>query len=216
MATTTATTPTPSVGSRIKDFRQSKGLTQKEFAASLGIVQGFLSGIEQGKKSPSDTLLIALCNLYQIHAEWLTDGKGAMHRASSRGEETADVRRAREIPLLGRIALEFPLIGKDDVRDYVTLPGVQGDCYAIVAYGDFMAPTIRDGDLVIFRPGEKVDNGDIILIINHWGEVILRRYRRQDGNIFCTPDNTTYAAFTPDQKSRIIGTVTDIWRKVKL
>jgi repressor LexA len=215
MATPTNTPPL-AVGRRIKEFRQSKGLTQKEFAASLGIVQGFLSGIEQEKKSPSDTLLIALCNLYKINEEWLTAGEGEMYRASNRGEETADVSRDREIPLLGQIAPEFPRISKDDVRDYVTLPGVQGNCCAIVAYGDFMAPTIRDGDLVIFRPGEKVDNGDIILIVNHWGETILRRYRQQNGNIFCTPDNTTYAAFTPDPQSRIIGTVTDIWRKVKL
>ena len=49
-------------GSRIKTARLAKGLTQTEFAESLGIVQGFLSGIERGKKAPSDTLLIALCH----------------------------------------------------------------------------------------------------------------------------------------------------------
>ena len=199
MATLT-NAPALSVGRRIKELRQSKGLTQKEFSASLGIVQGFLSGIERGKKGSSDTLLIALCNLYKIHGKWLTAGDGEMHRASNRGEETADVRRDREIPLFDRIAPEFPRTSKDDVRDYATLTGVKGDCYAIVAYGDFMAPTIRDGDLVIFGPEKKVDNGDIILIINHWGRLSCAVTGSKTAASFAPPTTPPTPASLPTRR----------------
>jgi SOS-response transcriptional repressor LexA len=208
--------PAPSVGRRIKELRQVKGLNQKDFAASLGIVQGFLSGIEREKKSPSDTLLIALCNLYEINEAWLLSGEGERYRAPRRPEGAPGGMDKRTIPVLGRIAPEFPRIGTEDVLDHMTLPGVEAGCYAIAAYGDFMAPTIRDGDLVIFKPGELAENGDIVLLTNHWGEAILRRYRLREGEVFCTPDNATYAPFTPDPKTRIIGTVTEVWRKVKL
>lgn len=209
---------TASVGRRIKEIRQHRGLTQKDFADSLGIVQGFLSGIEREKKTPSDTLLIALCNLYEINESWLASGQGEMYRTSRRtGQQAPSSPGGPGIPVLERIGPDFPLsIGENEIRDRVLLPGTAAGCYAIVAYGDFMAPTIRDGDLVIFKPGEETENGAIVLVTNRWGEAILRRYRVRNGDIFCSPDNATYSPFTPAPETRIIGTVAEVWRKVKL
>ncbi|WP_243688214.1 helix-turn-helix domain-containing protein [Geotalea toluenoxydans] len=68
------------MGLRIKEIRQAKDMTQKEFADSLGIVQGFLSGVERGKKNVSDTLIIALCHSYGINKEWLKTGHGEKFR----------------------------------------------------------------------------------------------------------------------------------------
>lgn len=207
----------PSVGRRIKEIRLNRGLTQKEFADSLGIVQGFLSGIEREKKTPSDTLLIALCNLYEINEGWLATGEGEMYRAARRGGAPPSSSEGEGIPVLERIGAEFPQrIGEDEICSRVALPGVARGCYAIVAYGDFMAPTIRDGDLVIFRPGEEPENGNVVLVTNRWGEAILRRYRVRNGDVVFSPDNATYSPFTPAPETRIIGTVTEVWRKVKL
>lgn len=207
----------PSVGRRIKEIRLNRGLTQKEFADSLGIVQGFLSGIEREKKTPSDTLLIALCNLYEINEGWLATGEGEMYRAPRRGGQSPSWPEGEGIPVLERIGAEFPQrIGEDEIRDRVALPGTAEGCYAIVAYGDFMAPTIRDGDLVIFRPGEEPENGAVVLVTNRWGEAILRRYRVRNGDVVYSPDNATYSPFTPAPETRIIGTVAEVWRKVKL
>jgi len=207
----------PSVGRRIKEIRLVRGLTQKEFANSLGIVQGFLSGIEREKKTPSDTLLIALCNLYEINETWLVTGEGEMYRASRRDTQAPSSPVGEGIPVLARIGAEFPRrIGEDEIRGRVLLPGVAPGCYALVAYGDFMAPTIRDGDLVIFRPGGEPENGAVVLVTNRWGEAILRRYRIRNGDVVYSPDNATYATFTPAPETRIIGTVAEVWRKVKL
>ena len=212
-----AIAPPPSVGRRIKEIRLNKGLTQKDFADSLGIVQGFLSGIEREKKTPSDTLLIALCNLYEINASWLATGEGEMYRATRRAGQTPSFPGGAGIPVLERIGEEFPRrIGEDEIRDRVALPGVDEGSYAIVAYGDFMAPTIRDGDLVIFRTGEEPENGSVVLVTNRWGEAILRRYRVRNGDVVYSPDNATYSPFTPAPETRIIGTVAEVWRKVKL
>ncbi|RNC66033.1 MAG: XRE family transcriptional regulator [Desulfuromonadales bacterium] len=206
-----------SLGRRIKGIRQGRGLTQKEFADSLGIVQGFLSGIERGKKTPSDTLLIALCTLYGIRMEWLTSGVGEMLQASRQSGPSAASPVGGGIPVLARIPQEFPdNVGTEDILYHVTLPNLPAECFALVAYGDFMAPTIRDGDLVFFRPGEAEENGAIVLVTNRWGEPILRRYRVRDGEVFCSPDNATYATFKPAPETRVIGTVVDVWRKVRI
>jgi transcriptional regulator with XRE-family HTH domain len=200
-----------SLGGRIRQIRQSRGLTQKDFAESLGIAQGLLSSIEQGKKVPSTTLLIAMTHLYQINEEWLASGEG-----NPDIEEHAIKPSGTMTPLLRRIASEFPKrLDPADFLGYIAVPGSSPDCYALVAYGDFMAPTIQDNDLVIFRLGGEVKNGDIALVNNNWGDTILRRYRIKDDGEWFSSDNTAYKAFQ-SPRSGAIGVVTTIWRKMKL
>jgi SOS-response transcriptional repressor LexA len=206
-----------SMGPRIKQIRQAKSLTQKQFADTLGIVQGFLSGLERGKKVPSDTLLIALCHLYEINQEWLETGTGDMFKKPSLSGQDATYRGTTAIPLLRQIPSEFPQrINTEDVSDHVSLPNMPEGCFSIINYGDFMAPTIRDGDLVIFQADGDIRNRDIVLVHNRWGETILRRYRLKTNEIFLAPDNPSYAPFKPDPNTKIIGRVIDVWRKIKL
>lgn len=206
-----------SIGSRIKTARQAKGLTQKEFAESLGIVQGFLSGIERGRKTPSDTLLIALCHHYRINEEWLFTGTGDIFRESHAAESVNQGLLTTKTPLLKKIPEGFPdRINEEDISDYVLLPNVAEGCYAIVTYGDYMAPTIRDGDLLIFSPEAEIENGDIVLINNRWGDAILRKYRLKDNEVFLVSDNPVYSSFQPDPETKMIGKVMEVWRNIKI
>ena len=66
------------INSRIKLIRKRLEVRQKYMAASLGITQGYLSDIERGNKTPSDTLLIALMNRWGIRHDYLYEGKGEM------------------------------------------------------------------------------------------------------------------------------------------
>ena len=200
----------PETGARIRQARTALGLTQKEFAASLGIVQGFLSGIETGRKNPSDTLLIALTHTPGINPDWLTKGTGETFKGS-----TSAATPGARAPLLDVIPENFPQLSTQSCN-YISVPNLPEGCYAIVCYGDFMAPTIRDGDLVIFAPDREQKSGDIILVNNRWGEPILRRYRLKDSDVYLSPDNPVYSAFQPDSGTRTIGTVVEVWRKMLL
>jgi repressor LexA len=205
------------VAQRIKQLRLANGLTQKAFADSLGIVQGYLSGIERGKKIPSYTLLMALCHIYRVREEWLFGGKDVEFAERLKPEEHISSGVTGRIPLLKSIPASFPeKISDDVISGYVCLPDVQDGYFAVVAEGDFMAPTIRDGDLVIFKAGDEIDNRSIVLMNNRWGEVILRRYRVRGDEGYFSPENTAYAPFKADADTRIFGTVVDVWRKVKL
>ncbi|HJV67432.1 MAG TPA: XRE family transcriptional regulator [Geomonas sp.] len=198
-------------GTRIRKARQSLGLTQKQFAASLGIVQGFLSGIETGRKRPSDTLLIALSHTHGINADWLKDGSGEPFKSPPVTGSSIGSRA----PLLEVIPDQFPY-NTGDIRGFISVPNLPQGCYAIICYGDFMAPTIRDGDIVIFKPDAERRSGDIILVNNRWGEPILRRYRLKNDEVYLAPDNPAYAPFRPDNGTRTIGTVVEVWRKVRI
>lgn len=205
-----------SIGGRIKAARQAKGLTQKEFAESLGIVQGFLSGIERERKAPSGTLLIALCHYYRINEEWLFTGSGEMFRDPFTNEETTKALQTAKIPLLRKIPPRFPdKVDEDEIEGYISLPDAPQGCYAITTHGDFMAPTIRNGDLVIFSPDGAIENGDIVLVNNRWGDAILRKYRLKDKELYLVSDNPDYSSFKPDPDTKMIGKVVEVWRKIR-
>ena len=91
----------------------SKTLTQKKFANSLGIAQGFLSELERGIYKASKTLLIAIENLYQINISWLLTGEGDMEKKEVVGEikEVAPGYVTPGEPVTG-ITGDYPLIKK--------------------------------------------------------------------------------------------------------
>lgn len=205
------------VARRIKQLRQAKGLTQKVFADSLGIVQGYLSGIERGKKIPSYTLLMALCHIYKVDEDWLFGGGEPEYAENLRSKKLLSAASRWKIPLLKTIPEGFPdAISGETILDYISLPDVPDGCYAIIAEGDFMAPTIRDGDLVVFKPGEDITNRSVVLLTNKWGEPILRKYRVMGDEVYFSAENPAYAPFKANEDTKIFGTIVDVWRKVKI
>lgn len=63
--------------SKFKAIRKATGLSQKDFAAKLGIKQSYYSSIEQEKKEPSIKVIDALWSL-GVSFDWYYDNKGEM------------------------------------------------------------------------------------------------------------------------------------------
>ena len=57
------------IGLKFKLKRKILGLTQYEFSELLGITQGYLSDVENGVKTPSDTLLMLLEHINKSQEE---------------------------------------------------------------------------------------------------------------------------------------------------
>lgn len=188
-------------GSGLRMLRRRQRMPQAVFAKSLGISQGYLSDLERGNKRPSDTLLIALTSRYGT----LPGPTGTMPESGPTGT----------IPLLGGIdTKQHPEDIPGTVLDRVRLPEMDGGRFAIVAAGNFMAPTIADGDLVILAPVTEVASGEIVLLTSKWGEAILRRYRVMGEKVLYTADNSTYQPFSPTQETRVLAKVVAVWRSV--
>lgn len=66
------------LGERIHAIRKSRNLTQQQFADQLSVSRPFISRIESGKESPSDSLLKLISLQFDVSYEWLTNGKGSM------------------------------------------------------------------------------------------------------------------------------------------
>ncbi len=62
------------VGKRLKQFRESLGLSQKEFASRLGIPPNYISRYEAGKHFPSPSIIEKMKDVFGLDDYWLATG----------------------------------------------------------------------------------------------------------------------------------------------
>lgn len=62
------------IGARIRELRGS--MLQEELARYLGISQGHLSRVEQGKLAPTVEMLLRLSEKFGRSVDWILTGKG--------------------------------------------------------------------------------------------------------------------------------------------
>lgn len=74
---------------RIKQLRNSLGLTQQKFADRLGLKRQTIAAYEIGNIEPSDSTLLLICKEFGINKNWLLTGKGDMYDMPE--DETAAV-----------------------------------------------------------------------------------------------------------------------------
>lgn len=188
----------------LRGLRKKLRMSQVSFAQSLGISQGYLSDLERGNKHPSDTLLIALTSRY-----------GPLPGVDF--NESVSAGPIGAVPLYTTVsALNEQGKISGEQSGQVRLPEMSGATFAMVATGNYMAPTIVDGDLLLLAPvaADAVEPGAIVLLNNQWGEAILRRYRIKDGMVMFSPDNNSYKPFIPEAGTAILAQVVGVWRQV--
>lgn len=62
-------------GSRVKELRIERGLTQKQLASKLGCAQSAVYYWETDKQEPSISSLKKLCELFEVSADYMLDIK---------------------------------------------------------------------------------------------------------------------------------------------
>ena len=62
------------LGRRIRELRGFE-ITQAEFAARIGVTQGYLSELERGEKEPGAGVLLAISQEFSKSVDWLLKGE---------------------------------------------------------------------------------------------------------------------------------------------
>lgn len=114
------------------------------------------------------------------------------------------------IPIVGRIAAGEPIEAFEEHDDYLEMGAgtVPDGCYALRVKGKSMIEDlIDDGDLVVVRPQDTANNGDIVvaLLMNQTasseGVATLKRLYRETGRVRLQPANAAMQPIyvDPDQ-----------------
>jgi repressor LexA len=126
------------------------------------------------------------------------------------------------IPIVGRIAAGEPIEALEQHDDFLELGAgtVPDGCYALQVKGKSMIEDlIDDGDLVVIRPQETANNGDIVVALlmsqgpSTEGVATLKRLYRERDQIRLQPANASMQPIyvDPDQL-RVQGKVVSVIR----
>ena len=193
-----------SPGKRLILFRNSLGLRQRGFAASLGLSDSTIAFIESDSRTPSKRFLLKISDVYGVSADWLLNGHGDMMRPPGSGftgrslqVEPPDYARPGHGDVkIGDIEYAFarrmdlsisagrgivPVEGSD--AESIGLPvawfernGLNSDLAVLVQVrGDSMMPSIPDGSLVLLNPVEKAVTAPGIFAFNLDGQSYVKR-----------------------------------------
>ena len=130
-------------------------------------------------------------------------------------EKYPETMHARPVPVInGHVPAGFPDIPlqQEQIVDYLYLPDIPKNSLAIKVKGESMSPTIRDDDYVVFVPAGIADltNGDVVIVRNEWNELVVKRFRIKNGEIYLTSDNPEYPTIKPNENYKIVGKVIQI------
>ena len=177
-----------SIGRRIHSERLKKDMTLEDLAKIVGVSRQTLSRYETGVISniPSD-------KIEQISEALNTTPAYLM------GWESPEIPEGFEPPprwvkkpLLGNIACGAPILAIENIEDYILVPESIHCDFLLRCKGDSMINArIWDGDIVMIRHQEDVENGEIAAVRID-GEVTLKRVYKHPGMVQLVAENPTF------------------------
>jgi repressor LexA len=140
--------------------------------------------------------------------------KGYIRRVPGQSR-ALEIRVPAAVPVMGRVAAGPPLLAVEEMLGAVPaqLPGVDERVFALRVRGDSMIGAgIQDGDMVLVRPQEEAQDGDIVLALIG-DEATVKRFERIPGGARLKAENPAYAPIET-RDLRILGKVVGLYRQL--
>ena len=125
------------------------------------------------------------------HLQALQD-KGILQAPGSKGRKRAIVTSVRpgQIPVIGTVTAGLPILAVENQEGSISWE--DPSCFALRVRGDSMINAgILSGDLVIVRPQQTADDGQIV-VARIGDEATVKRLRRRSGQVWLLPENPHY------------------------
>ena len=193
------------IAHQLKKQREKNGFSQAELGRRLGVGQSTVAMWESGRNNPEYGTLLKLADIFGVGIDVLAGGLTATGGIT--------------IPVLGRVQAGVPITAVEDIIGYEDISAEMrrhGEYFALVIRGDSMEPRICEGDVVIVRRQNVVDNGEIsIVLVGNEDATCKRFYKHKDG-ISLVSLNPQYEPmfFSNEElrntKIKILGKVTEL------
>ena len=139
--------------------------------------------------------------------------KGLLQSPGSKGRKRAIVTTVRpgQIPVIGVVTAGLPILAVENQEGTICWDG-DPSCFALRVRGDSMVgAAILSGDLVVVRPQQNADDGQIV-VARIGDEATVKRLRRRGGQIWLMPENDAYEPIDGTE-AEIIGLVKAVVRE---
>ena len=134
----------------------------------------------------------------------------ALRREVGAGPEVA------VIPIVGKVAAGVPITAQENIEGEFVLPASftrASDGFLLRVQGDSMIEAaILDGDMILVRPQQTADNGEIVVAMVD-GEATVKRFYKEGARIRLQPENSSMEPIYSDDVT-IVGRVEGVVRKL--
>ena len=202
-------------GSRLKELRISKGITQQELSDSLSVSKQAISQYERGLRIPKSYDDIA--DYFNVDLDYLT-GRSDKTTIILHPDHDAPKHKGVKIPVLGHVAAGTPIEEIEDIIDTEEITqemAKTGEFFGLKIKGDSMSPRICNGDVVIVRKQSDAESDQIVIAQINGDEATCKRLLKYDNAISLVPLNPAYEpkVYTKEQVEKlpveIIGRVVE-------
>mgnify|MGYP002514870352 CR=1 FL=1 len=139
--------------------------------------------------------------------------KGALLSPQGKGKKRAVVTAVRpgQIPVIGVVTAGLPILAVENQEGHLSWDD-DPNCFALRVRGDSMINVaILSGDLVVVRPQQHADDGQIV-VARIGDEATVKRLRRRNGQVWLMPENDNYDPIDGTE-AEIIGLVKAVVRE---
>jgi len=167
---------------RLKEMRESLGLTQQNIADIISVSKGTISRYESRKHSPQVSHVRIIADRLGISGEWLA-GVSDEKYVNKKVEY-------KKVPIIGTIAAGKPIYAQEDIIDWECVPKSLAVDFCLLVKGDSMINAgIYDGSIVYIRQQPDVETGEIAAVMVGGEEATLKRVYKSNGTITLRPEN---------------------------
>ncbi len=200
---------------RLRIAREKKQWSYGTLSDATGFSKSTLQRYETGFVSniPIDRLKI-IGNALDVRPEWLMGFNESDTLHSSK--------KGVSVPVLGYVRAGIPIEAVEEILDYEEISqemAAQGEHFALSIKGDSMEPKISEGDVVIVRKQDVVENGELAVVLVNGNDATVKRFYKNDNGVTLISTNSVYPPFVYSKKDvdelpvRVIGKVVELRAK---
>lgn len=178
-----------SVGDRIREKRESLGMSQEELAKKLGYKsRSSINKIETDERNLTQSKIKSIADALLTTPSYIMGWDEPKEEIPSNFRPMPEM---RQIPRIGRIACGEPITAEENIEGYDETPAGWHADFSLLCVGDSMSPKIEDGDIVAIRCQPQVNNGEIAAV-RIGDEATLKMVFIHQDYIELRPVNPTY------------------------
>ena len=153
-----------SIGSNIKQLRESHGLTQAQLGQIAGVTDKAVSTWESDVKVPRIGAVQKIADYFRLPKSAILDDNYGTTVSATIPLGFDPLPDMVRIPVVGQIACGEPITAEENIEGYASAPERWKADFALLCRGRSMEPKIMDGDLVAICSNIQVETGQIAAV----------------------------------------------------
>ena len=204
---------------RLKMILEEKDIKQSELAKMTGIDKALISHYIKGTYAAKQTNLFKIAKALNVSEAYLM----GYDISETPVETPSHTYKTTMIPVVGKVAAGEPIEAIEDILDYVDIPeemSSHGNYFGLRIKGHSMEPRIWDGDTVIVKQQEWVEDGQIAVVIVDGYDATCKKVHYSENGVTLVALNPVYEPMffskdtTQPETLKVIGRVVEIRSRV--